>query len=294
MPRPLRAILLPLALAACKGLTPLNPDAEGGDTDAPGDPDAPVLTPLAPYQNEDTVVVTGTAKQSKVRLTWSGPEGEDSREVPVAGGEFEYTVGIGRGAPTTFTAVGIDGSDETGASEPVATEACDPPDSYEIEAYYGKGYGDTCDDDPVYANGALPDDGSVQTFVGNLHSADDVDWIRVTASDPGGDETRGYENFKLAARFVQGEGTFQMTVYRGGCTDSETECPGDAYDEYSWFMDDQEPDESGSTPADPRACGLAPYNECMDLSGDFYILVSRSDGGFDCTPYEVEVTNGVW
>lgn len=281
-------------LTGCGGLSSYNPDTDtdgGGGSD---DPNAPVFDLLEPYRNETDLTVRGSSVSATVRVTIDDGSTTEDREVPVVNGVFQVPVELSRGVTTRFTAVGLDGGRETGVSTRVETEACDPPDNHEIVAFYGEGYGDACEPDPVWLEGATSDAAIVETFVGNIHSADDVDWIRIQAKDLPGDREAGFENFRIDARFAEGGETFQMRVLRGSCGDNATECGGEAIDEYSWFLEDTEPDDSGSIPSDPRACGDPPLNACEDWSGDWFIEVIRADDGFDCTPYRLEVSNGVW
>lgn len=182
-----------------------------------------------------------------------------------------------------------DGGTLTTVTGTSGTIPCDPGDAHEDEA----GTGNTCGVDAVNL-GDLADDGATITFTGDLNSVDDRDWFWVHAVDLEDDLQRGWEDFRFEAALTAGEGTFEIRVLRGGCLDIDNECDGVGYDSYSWFIEDTEPDEQGDIPPVLQACGGPPFDECMDWSGDFYIEVMRIDGGNDCTPYEVVVSNGVW
>ena len=170
--------------------------------------------------------------------------------------------------------------------EPEET-GCGDGDPYETI----NGQGDDC---AVAADlGELTDDGASLTFTGILHSEEDADWFVVHAADLPGDEARGWEDFRLAVAMTSGASSYQFRVERGVCG-AEEPCLDFGYDAYTWFIEDTEGDEYGELPADPQACGVPPLDVCSDWSGDYLIEVLRIDGIADCTPYTIEVTNGVW
>ena len=68
------------------------------------------------------------------------------------------------------------------------------------------------------------------------------------------------------------------------------------YTEYSDFVQDTG-DGSHAIPTDTRRCGSssADYNNCEDMSNDYYIQVfRRSSSTPSCQHFELEITNGVW
>jgi hypothetical protein len=271
-------------------------DTDGDDGD-PGGPDAPLIEDMDRYRNEDTFFVKGTAPAGvTVTLTTSGDGTEEIAEAPAPTGVWEVQVTIARGSTITFSAVAEDDAGlRSATSNQEETEACDPPDIYDIVAEWGEAYGDTCGTAHAWET-SVSDDLMTSTAIGgNIHSVDDVDWWRVTARDLGGDEVAGFENFHFQAAISTGTGTFDIMVFKGGCGEGQQECgETDGYDEYSYFSEDVEPDESGSVPSDSRACGAVPLNECKDYSDEFFVRVRRTDGAFDCTPYVLEVSNGIW
>ncbi len=171
----------------------------------------------------------------------------------------------------------------------IPIDSCIPADPHENQA----GAGNTCGEKAVEL-GELADDGGLTTVVGNLRHPTDRDWFWVRAVDLGGDEARGWEDFRLDVAVTRGQGHFDIRVLRGGCENATDECDGVGYDSYSWFIEDNEPDELGDLPEEPQACGDPPLDGCDDWTGDYYIEVVRSDGLQDCVPYELTISNGVW
>ncbi len=165
--------------------------------------------------------------------------------------------------------------------------ACDPADTNDAIPDLGDSCGMATD------LGALADSGLTVQFTGDLHASDDQDWFVVHAVDLGDDEIRGWEDFRLDVTLIAGDGSYQFRVARGGCGGAP-DCSEIGYDSYSWFIEDNEPDELGETPTPAQACGQPPLDLCEDWTGDYVIEVLRVDGALDCTPYTIEVGNGVW
>ena len=88
-------------------------------------------------------------------------------------GEFSTTIeALTRGEVTECTVTCTDSAgNESGESEIITTEVCDPEDIYE-NSYYGDS-----SDESVEEWGALPDDGSTTiNIIGNVLEDDDEDW----------------------------------------------------------------------------------------------------------------------
>ena len=172
---------------------------------------------------------------------------------------------------------------------------CPPLDAFDNEAEHGPGLGDACEQGvPLIA--PIADDGASDVMEGNAHLAGDVDWWVIEAVDRGGDEARGYEDFHLQVRLVEGADVYHFYVVKGLCTDPEACVPEDVgYDEFSFFQHDTTPDPiTGDYPADRRACGAPPREECTDYTDTFLVRVSTISGEASCAPYRLEVDNGVW
>lgn len=195
------------------------------------------------------------------------------------------------GAPATTAGAGTGGGG-TGTGGPAD---CGPLDEFDNEAVHGPGLGDDCAQGvPLVA--AIPDDNSLTDLIeGNAHVANDVDWWIVEAVDLGGDEERGYEDFHLQLRMVEGADTYHFVVIKGACGDPEECAEQPGYDEFSFFQHDTTPDPvTGDYPADRRACGAPPREECTDYSDVYLVRVSTISGQASCDPYRIEVDNGVW
>lgn len=261
-------------------------------------PDAPVLTGVEEYRNEDTVTIVGTSEAfATVTLSWvtSSGSGSDTTTASAAG-VFTFSETLTRGLTYSYTATATDSEGNTsGVSNTITTEACDPWDEYEDST----GYGDTCTN-PVIDWSTVTDDGATTlSVVGNIIETGEDDWYLVQTSDAA---TSGINYYRFHVELVDGSGDYAFTVYEGGCTSSYLDCgsgsssdpEGSGYTEYEVYAEDVG-DGTHSIPSETRACASsdASYNECDDLSSDYYIHVIRLSA-FDCTNYELEITNGTW
>ena len=191
----------------------------------------------------------------------------------------------GGGTPTVTTATGT-------ASVATNSWACDPIDAWDNEPTFATGYGDDCGS-PV-GLGQIEDSGDSVTIQGNAHIPGDVDWYLIQAVDLGDDELRGYEDFHLQITLSAGAEDFHFQVFRGACT-ADQECVGETgYDAYSFFSEDTSPDDYGEIPADTRACGTEPLNECPDYTDTWLVVVSPIEDSEACDPYTLDVSNGIW
>ncbi|MES2640404.1 MAG: hypothetical protein V4850_13005 [Myxococcota bacterium] len=261
-------------------------------------PDSPVLTSIDPFRNEDTVTLIGTSEAyASVTLYWTSSTGSGSDTTTANGaGVFTFSQTLSRAVTYTFYATAADSEGNTsGVSNTVSTEACDPWDEYEDSS----GYGDTCTN-PIIDWSTLSDGGTTTLSVsGNLIATGDDDWYLVQTSDGA---TSGINYYNFHVELVDGSGDYAFAVYDGGCTEGYLDCgsgsatdpEGTGYTEYQQFAQDQ--GDGHTAPAETRACAdgsVDSYNNCEDLSSDYYIHVIRLSA-FSCANYELEITNGVW
>jgi len=270
--------------------TPATASVEVNDHTAPS---PPVLTGIDPYRNEDSVTVAGVAEAAATivlyRETSSGTT--TSSTTASGAGTFSFTItGMTRADTYTFYATAADAEGNTsGPSNEVSTEACDPWDEYEDAA----GYGDSCAD-PVVDWASLDDSGSASiSIVGNILDGSDTDWYQVDTTDT---LTAGINYYRFRVQMVDGTSDYRITVYEGGCSSAYLDCSSSGYTEYEYYAYDSN-DSGHGTPSDTRYCNYGSwpyYNNCDDLSSTYYIRVTRTSSAYDCDPYELEVTNGVW
>lgn len=261
-------------------------------------PDSPVLNAIDTYRNEDTVTILGTTEAfASVTLYWTtGSSSGSDTTTATAAGSFTFSETLTRGLTYSFSATATDALGNTsGVSNTVSTEACTPWDEYEDSA----GYGDTCTN-PVIDWSTLSDAGTTTlSVVGNLLNAGDSDWYLVQTSDAA---TSGINYYNFNVELVDGAGDYAFVVYEGGCSASNLDCgsgsssdpEGSGYTQYQFFAQDKG-DGGHSIPSDYRACstGSPYYNNCEDLSSDYYIHIIRLSA-YSCANYELEITNGVW
>ncbi len=275
--------------------------ADGSDSVTVNDytaPDAPVLSSIDTYRNEDTVTIIGTAEAfTDVTLyyTSTGGAGTDTTTAN-GGGAFTFSETLTRGVTYSYYATATDSNGNTsGNSNTLSTEACDPWDEYEDAS----GYGDTCTN-PIIDWSTLTDAGTTTlSAVGNLLAAGDDDWYLIETSDT---RTTGLNYYRFHVELVAGSGDYSFAVYTGGCTAASLECgsgsssdpEGSGITEFEAFAQDVG-DGTHTIPAETRACqaGSASYNECDNLSSRYYIHIIRLSA-YDCANYELQITNGIW
>lgn len=111
------------------------------------------------------------------------------------------------------------------------------------------------------------------------------------------DRSAGIDYYNMHVEMVAGTGTYGMLVYKGGADPTDQECSTSAsYTEYNDFVEDVG-DGSHTIPSDSRYCGngSVAYNNCEDMSDDYYIQVFRKSSTVSsCQHFELEITNGVW
>ncbi len=260
-------------------------------------PDAPVLSSIDAFRNEDTVTLVGTTEAyNTVTLYWTTSTGSGSDTTTANGaGVFTFSETLTRALTYNFYATSADAEGNTsGVSNVVSTEACNPWDEYEDSA----GYGDTCTN-PVIDWSTLSDSGTTTlSVVGNLLSEGDSDWYLIQTSDA---LTSGINYYNFHVDLVDGSGDYAFVVYEGGCAAANLDCgsgsstdpEGTGYTEYQYFAQDKGEGVHG-IPADSRSCvdGSASYNVCDDLSSDYYVHVIRLSS-YSCANYELEITNGL-
>lgn len=261
-------------------------------------PDAPVLTSIDPFRNENTVTLIGTTEPfATVTLYWTSSSGSGSGTTTANGaGGFTFSETLTRAVTYSFYATSSDSEGNTsGVSNTVSTEACNPWDEYEDST----GYGDTCTN-PIIDWSTLSDGGTTTlSVVGNLLSTGDSDWYLVQTSDG---STPGINYYNFHVELVDGSGDYAFAVYDGGCTESYLDCgsgsstdpEGTGYTEYQQYAYDR--GDGHAQPAETRSCldgSVDSYNNCEDLSSDYYIHVIRLSS-YSCANYELEITNGTW
>lgn len=278
------------------GLMPTISETGGGSgSDMAGETRVPSSVPyfnaLSRYQNASSLTVSGVAMANDlVTLSISEPDGGyEYIAVADSDGLFSTEIGITRGVDTEIVA-----GNELGSSSPILTHACSTRDAFEIEPTQDSTWGDTCDPNPIHLSDDFPEL-SLVDITGNVLEDGDEDWFRVVAIDTtSAEESYRYEDFRFQVSFLEGQDSYTFRIFEGGCTADNEACAGEHYTEFEEIAEDIEPDELGEVPADARACGGEPYNDCIDLSETDYIVVTRSDGLFDCTHYRLRIQNGNW
>ena len=92
---------------------------------------------------------------------------------------------------------------------------------------------------------------------------------------------------------VSGSSDYAFAVYKGSCAKGDLVCSG--HTDFDYYNADDGDGTGHTTPSDTRYCSNgSTYDNCTDYSGDYYIEVFRTTGGYDCTAYELKITNGVW
>ena len=262
-------------------------------------PDAPILTAIDPYRNEASAVVYGTTEANAdvtlYMVTGTGTTTDTT--TASAAGSFTFTEALTRGSSYTVYATATDAAGNTsGVSNTLSTEVCDPYDDYEDSS----GYGDSCTN-PVIDWSTVADDGATTISVtGNILEGSDDDWLLVQTSDSAGP---GINYYRFHVEMTHGTGIYGFAVYEGGCASSYLDCAagtssdpeGSGYTEYEYYAEDVG-DGSHSIPGETRYCytGHGDYNNCDDLSSDYYIHVFRNSSSYSCAYYELEITNGTW
>ncbi len=284
-----------------------------GEDDGPSDsdsvvltdvtaPDAPVIDTPHGHRNEDEWTLSGTCEPG-CDLTLYCADSATSWTDAVAcdsAGEFTWTdTGLVRGDVTSCHADCEDSAGNvSGASNTVTTEVCDPWDEYEDST----GYGDA-GADAINEWSTLSDAGTTTIEIyGNVIGSDSSDWYVISTSDDvASDRVAGENLYNFEVYLAEGSSDYVFWVYKDGTTASELECQGEAVatsgaTEYSDFVQDQG-EGFHSIPTDTRSCanGSDSYNECEDMSGDYYIQVQRLPSVAEsCQNYKLEITNGVW
>jgi len=262
-------------------------------------PEPPEFDSSAAHRNADNWDLSGYC-EAGCTLDFSCEDGItawDFVETCTPEGTFSTTIDpLVRGAVTSCWATCTDAAgNESGPSETIATEVCDPEDEYENGSY-----GDSLED-PIDEWSPLADDGSsTLTIFGNMLDDDDEDWYVITATDDvSGDIATGIDLFHFQAEFLAGASTFSFVIYRNDPEDmSADSCMPDVdgYTEYSWYSLDRG-DGTHAIPSDTRACGDIDdeINICDDHTSDFYVNVFRNpDIPTSCDSYEISMSNGAW
>lgn len=268
----------------------------GSDSVTVGDytaPDAPVLASISPYRNEDSVTISSSSEpDATITLYITRSTGTTTQTATAnSAGEASFSLtSLTRADPYTFYATATDASGNvSGPSNVLSTEACDPWDEYEDTT----GYGDACAD-PVVDWATLDDSGGTTiSITGNILESGDEDWYLVETSDL---LSAGINYYRFHVQMLEGSSDYRITVYEGGCSAAYLDCSSAGYTEYEYYAYDSN-DSGHGTPSDTRYCSYGSsslYNDCDDLSSDYYIKVTRTSGSYDCQHYELEISNGIW
>ncbi len=262
-------------------------------------PDAPVINTPYPHRNEAEWSLSGTCEPG-CALAFSCYDSSTSwtQSATCAGdGTFTTaTAAITRGDTSACSAVCTDGAGNvSGSSNTVTTEVCDPYDTNE-DAF---GYGDA-GTAPIDLWSTLPDTATTSISIeGNVLGTDSEDWYVVSTSDDIASNRLAGENlYKVDIVLLSGLADYEFRVYKGSPDPLDLECSGTGagYNEYSDYAWDRG-DGTHTIPADPRDCvdSSDAYNNCEDLSSDYYIQVTRiATAPSSCDSYEILITNGVW
>lgn len=273
----------------------------GTDSVVVGDytaPDAPVLNTPDPYRNDASVTISGTTEPfATVTLYISSSFGITTDSASANGaGSFSFSEGLVPGYSYSFYATATDAMGNVSAvSNVVGTEVCDPGDDYEDATTYGE----SCSN-PIIDWSAINDAGSTTIeFDGNILEATDEDWYFVQSSDS---VTGSYNYYRFHVEMTSGSSEYAFAVYTDGCGTASLECgsgsstdpEGNGYTEFEAYAEDVG-DGSHSIPSDYRTCSTGSvYNDCDDLSGDYYIHVFRTTTAYSCGGYSLKITNGAW
>ena len=269
------------------------------------DPDAPLLDTPVRYRNTDSLTVEGTCDPSDcVTVTVECLNAVDGAfeddDACGSGGTFSVDfTSLARDETTICTSYCTDGAgNESGDSNTISTDVCEPEDPYED----GTGYGDSSTD-PVDAITAIADDGATTaTIEGNILEDDTVDWYVIESSDDAtADVSAGIDHYSFEVELIDPDtgsdsSVYTMEVYKGSDATADLECSttSGGYTHYSDYVYDAA-DGSHSAPADRRFCGNSSgtRNECEDRSETYYVKVTRvSSSVTSCAGYELSITNG--
>lgn len=271
------------------------------------DPDAPVLSTPERYRNTDAITVEGTCDPGDcltvtVECVNPADGAFDDDASCGSGGTFSVDfTGLARDETTICTAFCTDAaSNESGDSNTISTDVCDPEDVYEDAT----GYGDSSTD-PVDAITAISDDGlSTEVIEGNILEGDTVDWYVIESSDDAAaDAAAGIDYYSFEVELLDpATGTdstvYTMQVYKDSDAAVDLECSTTTggYTHYTDYVYDRV-DGAHGAPIDRRACATASgtRNECEDRSTSYYVKVTRiSSSVTSCAGYELNVTNGAF
>ncbi len=262
------------------------------------DPDPPVFDDENIYTNDTAHTLTGEC-EADCDLEFTCDDGSGTTvdtATCTSSGIFSIEMDFTRGDSTTCYATCTDiAGNESGYSDAVVIEVCEPEDIYEDDSGSGDSPGDV-----ISGFDSIPDDAAdTITIVGNIVSDDTDDWYVISATDDvAADLSAGIDYFNFHVQMTDGTSDYRIEVYKGGSGAGDEECPTeDGYTDYNWFPEDVG-DGVHSVPSDSRSCsstGTSSRNECEDNSDDFYIHVYRlSSSEPSCQAYELTIDNGVW
>jgi hypothetical protein len=256
-------------------------------------PDAPTVDAIDELRNTTSVSLSGTAEPGADITIYADCLSAGLKTFTTTAdstGSWSKTISISRGDDCEYTVYATD--DAGNVSDPsnsVATESCDPYDSYEDSSTYGDVCSDAVDEWTTLGD-ASP---TSFTLEGNIIESTDADWYVVHTSQSV--LTSGTNLFHFEVTMTAGSSDYAFTVYKGSCSSADVQCGTTGHTEYEMYAEDQA-DGSHSAPSDTRLCSSSSSsrNHCEDLSDDYYIQVFRTSSGYDCAYYELEISNGIW
>ncbi|NCG21169.1 MAG: hypothetical protein GWP91_19325, partial [Rhodobacterales bacterium] len=260
-------------------------------------PDAPTLDELDAYDNDSVYDVTGNGEANATITLTAVCDGTSSGQLVTnadPSGNFIFNFLSDLGETCTFTAFAVDADgNASGDSNQVGTTICAVPDPYE-----GGGYGDT-QADAIDEWFPLPDNGLASySLQGNILDNDPGDWFVVHGTDDTvADNVAFNNNYDFRVQVTDTSAQYTFVVHKGNLGSTILECASlstNGYDDYNDFIFDSGDGPDHVPPAVTTNCrdNNASYNNCDDMTKSYYIQVIRDPAfTFDCTNYEITVTN---
>jgi hypothetical protein len=184
--------------------------------------------------------------------------------------------------------------------------SCDP-NYYDV----GGGSGDGCE---CLANPLPLTDGAACSSAINVGTLSDAagDSVSVTGNTPFAGRSVWYvfsaiddvdtvgDEFHVDARFLANPlSTYRMDVYRGGCPGVGTQVADTEASSFDWYTDFNRTT-TGCTIFSPcgegncRSTNQFGYNICNSDTAAFYVRVYEASSSAECSPYQLEMSNGVY
>ena len=254
-------------------------------------PDPPVFDGLPQHTNDTTSELTGDCEADcLVEVTVDSAGGTSSYDTYCnVFGRFDVTVPTPRGEIHDITATCMDIAGNTSGPSFYWIESCDPYDVYEGSSTAGDSKSSAIDEWAPISDGA----GSPGvTIRGNVLDEDEDDWYVISATQTV--VTSGVNTFNFQVDLTDGLSEYRFVVHED-TAGSDSLCSSlDGYTEFDFYAYDSNDGSGHLSPSDSRYCeNGSRYNECDDLSGDFYIQVFRNSGApTTCGGYQLNIDNG--